>query len=258
MFYASDILAMKNNTDISLLYFISTTNRITKKDLKRLNIPSLLLSLTEQPFALRLYSYLVVGIIRVYLYQLKVYEMEIQTLLSSLQVKKITKRRMKEASDRILLRDMSLLVDEPITSEVEDLEDVNYCDEVDHPRVKKRLILDSYTEYPTPTKFCTNFYKKKFPSCPPSSTYEVLELIKSFDLQEIHLSFDYEPVEKMRGSSGLNYSTTVVEEIPFDVHRMTEGGRLSRAMNFYLLLEKCSKGEIQVYQKEPYSEIQII
>lgn len=251
---------MKSNTDISLLYYISTTKRITKKDLKRLNIPSLLVDLTKQPFALRLYSYLVVGIIRVYLFKLKVYESEIQTMLNTLQYKR--KRESKVSRKRKI--EECLLEDEVYEDGVYD---EGVCEVHEHKLhddgilVKRRhkVIVDRVTEYSNCTKFSLSTLHPSVEVqdfvMPP---YTVLGLIKAFDVHiPEEMDMDYEPVEKMRGSSGLNYSTTVVEEeMPLDTHRMT--GRLGRAMSFYLLLERATKGEIEVYQKEPFSEILVV
>ncbi|EOB13414.1 Sister chromatid cohesion 1 protein 3 [Nosema bombycis CQ1] len=91
MFYAANLLSMKSNTELSIVYFVSTTKKkLNKQTLNNLNIQKILKSLLNppQPFALRLYSYLVVGVVRIYLYKLKAYENEVQNLLNLLSYKR--------------------------------------------------------------------------------------------------------------------------------------------------------------------------
>ncbi|EJW04865.1 hypothetical protein EDEG_00958 [Edhazardia aedis USNM 41457] len=104
MFYSTEILSIKNKTSLALIYYISTTNnrtkKITKKDILTIDLPNVINALKNpsQPFALRLYSILIKGVVRIYFLKVKYLEDEIsvfnkKTLL--LTNNKIERKKLK-------------------------------------------------------------------------------------------------------------------------------------------------------------------
>lgn len=87
MFY-SHKFSMNSKTDVALIYYVSTINkRINKNLIQRLNINEALNNIIEQPYAMRLYSYLLKGIVRIYLLKYKYYQNEVNALLNVLKFK---------------------------------------------------------------------------------------------------------------------------------------------------------------------------
>lgn len=85
MFYSTEILSHKNKTELSILYYISTTDtlkNITRKDILNMDLQKLLNEIlnTKIPFALRLYSYLLKGLVKVWMLKIKYYKIQIKNL----------------------------------------------------------------------------------------------------------------------------------------------------------------------------------
>lgn len=119
MFYAKEILSMQAKTDISLIYYLSTTNnirRINRKDILKLNIKNALINVLDQTFALRLYGYILKGVSKLYLLKIKYYEHEVTGLLNLLKVRLDKKRNIKKHS-----------INDSSSSDVEDLYDGGLC-----------------------------------------------------------------------------------------------------------------------------------
>lgn len=71
MFYAAELLSRKNKNEISIVYYLSTTGsmkKINKHEILSLNFEKVLDNIRAPaiPFALRLYSYLIKGIVRLW------------------------------------------------------------------------------------------------------------------------------------------------------------------------------------------------
>lgn len=76
MFYAPDLLSLKNKTEISIVYYISTTKkyrRINKRNASKINIENIINDIMEPkiPFSLRLYAYLLNGIVKIWLMKIE-------------------------------------------------------------------------------------------------------------------------------------------------------------------------------------------
>ncbi|KAM0673399.1 R8 protein [Gurleya vavrai] len=106
MFYSTEILALKNKTSLALLFYISTTNnntkRVHKKEIEGLNITKAIITLQHppQPFALRLYSILIKGLVRIYSIKIKYCESELNLFHKSMYV--IKRKNKKEKKRKAL------------------------------------------------------------------------------------------------------------------------------------------------------------
>ncbi|EOB12716.1 Sister chromatid cohesion 1 protein 3 [Nosema bombycis CQ1] len=306
MFYAANLLSMKSNTELSLVYFVSTTKKkLNKQTLNNLNIQKILKSLLNppQPFALRLYSYLVVGVVRIYLYKLKAYENEVQNLLNLLSYKR-KKVGIKVGKDKKNLNkvneDYEILLDDSSDHALDNITHQDYIHsgsildpihedliDIEPPkRFKKNVILDTITEFSNCSKFCSfsslsgmtqnqndfNFNLQKYFLIKEIENKkergkENKKEIEDFTIfEEGFCSYDFDPIEKMRSSSLIEpkiKSSSLLDQTIFKeddyqgkvFNLINLGSRLTRVVNFYVLLEKCSKGEVEAYQKEAYGEI---
>ncbi|KAF9762546.1 Sister chromatid cohesion 1 protein 1, partial [Nosema granulosis] len=169
---------MQSRTNLSLLFFVSTTYRISKKNLQRLSIPSLLEDLANppQPLALRLYSSLVVGVVKVYILKMKNYEIEIQSLLVAIGSSRSKCRsKCSRSKKKLDVEDFHLLEESlpencnalegncnSLENDVDDLLE-NSLDILNIKRIKMISIVDSQTEYTNISKFCLqNLTKSKY------------------------------------------------------------------------------------------------
>lgn len=101
--YSSQILCTQQNTqqktELAILYYISTSNstfrRVNKKDIENIDISSMIevLKVPQRPLSLRVYSFLIKGIVKVYILKVKYCEHEVQGILNGLEVKKLKKKR---------------------------------------------------------------------------------------------------------------------------------------------------------------------
>lgn len=95
----SSQMCVRQKSELSLLYYISTTNnalrRVNRKDIEGIDISSMIemLRAPPRPFSLRVYSFLVRGIVKVYLLKLKYCESEILSVVNGLHAKKVRRRR---------------------------------------------------------------------------------------------------------------------------------------------------------------------
>lgn len=85
MFYSSELLSLKSKTEISILFYVSTTkthNKISKKQILNLNISILIDEIINPsiPFSLRLYSHLLIGISKIWKIKLELYSKNITKL----------------------------------------------------------------------------------------------------------------------------------------------------------------------------------
>ncbi|KAI5177069.1 hypothetical protein PAEPH01_2459, partial [Pancytospora epiphaga] len=93
MFYAPEILSFKNKTELSMLYFLSTTNntkRVGKKGIISMNINRLIENITHPspPFSLRLYAYLLSGLVQVWIAKINICSKEMQGAIAPRQARK--------------------------------------------------------------------------------------------------------------------------------------------------------------------------
>ncbi|KAM0686315.1 R8 protein [Conglomerata obtusa] len=92
MFYSTEILSPKSKSSLALLFYISTTNtkKVNKKEIESVNITNTITSLQHppQPFALRLYSILIKGLVRIYMMRLKYCENECNVFFKMVLQKK--------------------------------------------------------------------------------------------------------------------------------------------------------------------------
>lgn len=120
MFYAPEILSYKNKTELSLVYYISTAKnpkRFSRKDVVELDVESILEQMKNPkvPFALRLYSYLLKGIVKIWVMKVDFYKNKTESLLLVKKLPNIKREVNNNNTGPINLR-----VIEEIISEVED------------------------------------------------------------------------------------------------------------------------------------------
>lgn len=151
MFYSTEILSHKNKTELSLLYYISTTNslkRISRREILELDLHKLLdqILYPKIPFALRLYSQLLRGLVKVWMLKINYYKLQIKNLnLSNKENKQIMKKP-KFVNEQI---NVNLQINDEIISDLEDscasslkferpqinhnlnIDDLNYCHNLD-------------------------------------------------------------------------------------------------------------------------------
>lgn len=117
----------QQRTELSILYYISTSNnafrRVTKKDIQNMNISSMIevLKTPQRPLSLRVYSFLIKGIIKVYILKVKYCEHEIQSMLSGLEVKKL--KRKKESTGTVKRESLVLKIDDDFIDGYSDQEE---------------------------------------------------------------------------------------------------------------------------------------
>lgn len=95
MFYKAELLSLQSNTEISLVYYVSTSNsrkKIPKKDLIDFDIISATENMIfpEIPFSLRLYSYLINGLAKIWAFKFEEYLKKLKK--TGVDKKRATKR----------------------------------------------------------------------------------------------------------------------------------------------------------------------
>ncbi|KAF7683874.1 Meiotic recombination protein rec8 [Astathelohania contejeani] len=87
MFYSTEILSVKTKSSLAIIYHISSTNnrykKIPRTDIIAININSAINTLKQppEPFSLRLYAYLLKGIVKLYIMKLRMYETDVTGML---------------------------------------------------------------------------------------------------------------------------------------------------------------------------------
>eukprot|EP00866_Antonospora_locustae_P000587 jgi/Antlo1/587/2332 len=95
----SSQMCVRQKNELSLLYYISTSNnalrRVGRKEVESIDISSLIemLRTPPRPFSLRVYSFLMRGIVKVYFLKLKYCEDEILSVVNGLHAKKTRRRK---------------------------------------------------------------------------------------------------------------------------------------------------------------------
>lgn len=99
----SSQMCIRQKNELSLLYYISTSNnalkRVNRKEIESIDISSMIGMLRSPPrsFSLRVYSFLVRGIVKVYFLKLKYCESEVLSVVNGLHAKKTRKRKKRIA-----------------------------------------------------------------------------------------------------------------------------------------------------------------
>ena len=133
MLYSSQLMCIPQKTELSILCYISRTSnfirRISRKDVENMNISSMIevIKSPPRPLPLRFYSFLIKGMVRVYILKLKYCEHEIQNTLNGL-VQKKTKKRKETAIELKGKGDFVLRVDDDFISgysEPEEMHDLS-------------------------------------------------------------------------------------------------------------------------------------
>lgn len=125
MFYSTQLLTLGTRTELSTLYYISTTNnafkKIPKNRIESIDILEIVKSIKEpqNPFSLRLYSFLVRGIVKVFILKLKYCEGDLNVIINSfLKEKKIVASRKPKETKIVLTVDKI----EPFNKEIVEYE----------------------------------------------------------------------------------------------------------------------------------------
>lgn len=122
MFYASEILSQKNKTELSLVYFVSTAKNIKKtcrKEVIEMDFNTVFdkIANPKVPFALRLYSYLLNGIVKMWLIKVEFYRIQAKNMFLIKKKPVVITRRV--VGNNVNLRVLGTYVDE-IESEFND------------------------------------------------------------------------------------------------------------------------------------------
>lgn len=297
MFYASELLSHKNKTELSLLYYLSTAGflkRISRKDILNLNFNKLLDEIThpKMPFALRLYSYLLKGLVKVWILKINFYKSKMKRLMIN---RKASVSSRKEALGRAKDKNVNLEINEGIISDIEcseassnifrnniidsyssvihqgcdydiiteDYTGINFVAAEQDDSKKRRKVyfkIDSKTEL-GPDQILEQRYENlkirlpclqesfvvaKFsnlrPETPPKE-----DIVPIFDP-----GFDNFSIEDPRLSSSLSHEREYSKIMKF--HK-EEAEQDSQALWFYNVLVRASKGEVKVFQTEPFGKL---
>lgn len=123
MFYSPEILSQKNKTELSLVYYLSTTKNIKKscrKEVVSVNFNAVLEKIKNPrvPFALRLYSYLLNGIVRMWMIKVEFYRLQAKNMF-------IPKRKQVISNRKVVESNVNLRIIENYITELEDCSNVN-------------------------------------------------------------------------------------------------------------------------------------
>lgn len=319
MFYAPEILSYKNKTELSLVYYMSTAKnprRFARKDVVGLNVESIINQMKNPkvPFALRLYSYLLKGIVRIWVMKVDFYKGKVQSLLSKSVPRPRNMLRTRETLS--LNNEINLKIIEDFMSEVEDLSTTTeanlirpaggmaqfeamaggfnidgFCSAYDGLSADKLSVVQDGFEVggfgesissniPSDASRRVSSIKidRKIEMGPDemygkrlrTSSFEIPSLIDCHAVQMFEkivckskahanllckagdgFDFDNASIEDPRISSSLSQERSIERERPIVSQRE------SQALWFYNLLVSATKGEIRMFQSEPFSEILI-
>lgn len=118
MFYSPQILSQRNKTEISLVYYISTVRNVKKnfrKEVIELDFNTVLEKIKNPkvPFALRLYSYLLNGIVKMWIIKIEYYKAQAKNLLYA-------KKKLVAAPKRIPETNVNLRIIDQYISDLEE------------------------------------------------------------------------------------------------------------------------------------------
>lgn len=95
MFYSAELLSLKSKTNISTIYYASSCKkRLSKKEMEKIDLSSTIDNIKHPmvPFSLRLYSFFLRGIVRLYVLKIKYAENEFKSFLSMLNQSKRSRK----------------------------------------------------------------------------------------------------------------------------------------------------------------------
>lgn len=118
MFYVPEILSHKNKTELSLVYYLSTTKNpknSIKKEVVEINFSKVIDQMRNPkiPFALRLYSYLIKGLVQIWVIKVDFYRGKINSLFVEKDMPRKKSTRRMTIRDNINLR----VIDQVINDE---------------------------------------------------------------------------------------------------------------------------------------------
>lgn len=293
MFYAPEILSLKNKTELSMLYYISTAKgfrRLSRKSISRMDIGGMVNEIESPrvPFSLRLYAYLLSGLVRVWLVKVDCCVRGIRMLVVPVQRRSRVERPKAAVSPNLEL-------EEEFIDHVEDSRDATQglvlgtCDGPDFSDgpnsaaatgnvLRRRLPtkLDSRSTLGAEDVFVRRLYRPAR-SLPDSIGCFIVESFKRL------LAGNDRPADSGRGfddcfapwsdemacatASGSveepRLSDSKASDQRLSDSRLSEhnppssetSGRLGRALWFYSVLLGASAGHVVVEQEEPFGEI---
>lgn len=295
MFYAPEILSRKNGTELSLVYYLSTTRslrRVSKKEILELDFDAVLEQIRnpKTPFALRLYSYLLQGLVKIWIFKVDFCISKMKKLLilprpraSRAATASLTSHR---ANINIQVREdwISEVEDSGISSNVflkgladrpgGDFSGLEYSLEVNHlqnplinglPHVGKRTKIDWKTVIDLDHQATAKETRISVISIPDLIECHALEqfhriglgkmsqydLVQDSDARRVFGDIDDMSVEDPRITSSLSQEKDGVN--PHKEISRTQ----SKALWFYNVLVSASRGELVVLQEKPFGKLTI-
>ncbi|KAK6089375.1 hypothetical protein P3W45_001621 [Vairimorpha bombi] len=278
---------MQVKTDISLIYYISTTNsnrKINKKEINKIDIEKTLVTILDQSYALRLYSFMLRGVSKIYLIKMKYYETEVSGLLNMLQYKIRKKAVVKKKALDFSSDDDEDIYDGGLCTDIEEVIHTEvFYDNV--PYEIKNEIFDDVIELKEDRlvklskkrKLSNNSEIDQFLSI---NDYPIFKLINIDTNQNIRCTADSLEILRNRTSSNIlssipddrendnltfdpSFSDFILSQhsileyldVEDNFNELCVGSRLIRAVGFYELLELLSKGIIEASQENFNSDI---
>jgi hypothetical protein len=300
MFYASEVLSLRNRSALAVLYYVSTTNnrgrRINKRDIEDIDIADAISSMQEpeRPFALRLYSFLLKGVVRIYKIKVTSCQAELHSLLSSM----LSSRRPKRGAKKARVGADVLRTEDDVISNIcsHDAEEPSYemlCSgseiSVDFggeegPRVEKRCgirkaMIDDETELDRDRIYLTETQGNRKPMLevkPMNGTFivdRINEICVGHQRDSSLMSGDsnapgYSSVERVRNSSLASFRSNLGGEVRSDeweflgftstdlnFDEVAVGGKRFKSLAFYKILELATTGVVKPQQSYPYGPI---
>lgn len=149
MFYSPEMLSLKNKTSLALLFYISTTSnkskKVNKKEIESVDITNALVTLKHppQPFALRLYSILIKGLVKIYSMKIKYCESEINLFYKAMMVHK--KKTSTKKPKIINLKFKDLFQANNFMVDLEDVKVYNLFDNETEPKSIETMVIQDQT-----------------------------------------------------------------------------------------------------------------
>lgn len=296
MFYSTEILSHKNKTELSILYYISTTDKlkkISKKEILELDFNNLLNQLLQPkiPFALRLYSYLLKGLVKVWILKMEFYKKQVNSFLKLAKLKKRKYKKtdiLEDFNANLQIKDeiISQLEESCISSTIDYRPDININQDwnadfddylsqdtpiIDDIKIKRRKIEDKYDittiisvlskELRNPAKFeipnlLNTFIISKFNNALRFQNEN--NHINEYLFDDWNLRQEFSSLEDPRISSSISQDREL-NRIPkkTEASKSVDLDLMSKAEWFYSILVEASKGEIIPIQKSQWGDIEV-
>lgn len=290
MFYAPEILSRKSRTELSLVYYLSTTGslkRITRREILELDFGTVLEQIRDPrpPFALRLYSHLLQGLTRVWAFKMDFYMGKAKSLLASPRP-----RASRTATERTTSHatNANLQICEDWISDVEDsrvssnvpferllTDDFTQDFTSRTPCMEKKMKIDHRTVVDRGHQTVTKGMRVRKVSIPgliechaveqfiaSLNDTPMLDFKRAQNSEAQNAFWDDVSVEDPRVSSSLSQEKDGIG--PYGRVEMQEKDGISpygraevqsRALWFYSILVSASKGELTVFQERPFGKL---